>query len=151
MCDSKLKSGHLTKTDVDTSVQLVKLADNITELNKISLQRAFSVGDNLVLVLGVGDLNYVRRNHGIIKKLEGAMGMRLWALEGDTSDRKIIEDLFYPIRILTVNVVWLPDGSKLTKVIIPGRRTPRFPIDTEAVKQIVKAVKGIDLLVEFEK
>jgi hypothetical protein len=79
------------------------------------------------------------------------MGGKTLLIEAESTDRKLLEDLFYPIRILTVNIVWLPDGSKLTKVIIPGRKTERFPLDIELIKKVVKAVRNIDLLVEFER
>jgi transcription antitermination factor NusA-like protein len=150
-CETKLKAGHLTRTDVDASVKLIKLADRMPELNKLSLVRAFDVDGAAVLLVGSGELAPLRHNPDILRRVEGELGRKTWVVEAETTDRKLLEDLFYPIRILTVNVVWLPDGSKLTKVIIPGRRTERFPLDLEHIKRIVKTVRGIDLLVEFER
>jgi len=150
-CEGRLRSGHLTKTDVDISMRLSRLAGKIPELNRSSLLHALEVKGEVVLVMGVGDHTLLRRNPAVFRRIEKELGVKVWIIEGEASDRKILEDLLFPIKILTVNVVWLPDGSKLTKVIIPGRRTERFPIDLEQVKSIVKAVRGMDLLVEFEK
>jgi transcription antitermination factor NusA-like protein len=147
-CESKLRSGHLSKTDVDTSVKLTKLVGRYPELNKITMVRAINVRGDYVLVLGHGDLKVFHRDFNL-KKLESEFGVKVWAIEGGSTDRKILEDLFFPIRIVTVNIVWLPDGSKLTKVIIPGRKTERFPIDIEKLKEVIKEVRGIDLMVEF--
>ncbi len=72
-------------------------------------------------------------------------------IAASNSERRFLEDLFYPIRLLTVNTVWLPDGSKLTKAIIPGRRVERLSGEIELLKKIVKQVKGIELMVEFER
>ncbi|MDW8045222.1 MAG: transcription elongation factor NusA [Nitrososphaerota archaeon] len=150
-CEVKLKGGHITKADVDASIKLVKLAGKYPELNRITLLRALNVNSDLVLILGAGNLAFIRKDPTLQKKLEEELGEKLWFLEGESTDRVMLEDLFYPIRILTVNVVWLPDGSKLTKVIIPGRKTKKFPIDIEKVIKIAKEVRGIELLVEFEK
>ncbi|MEM1525413.1 MAG: hypothetical protein QW779_06090 [Nitrososphaerales archaeon] len=150
-CEAKLRGGHITKADVDASIKLVKLASKFPELNKITLQKALTINSDLVLILSAGDLAFIRRDPTLQKRLEDDLGGKLWLLEGESTDRVMLEDLFYPIRILTVNVVWLPDGSKLTKVIIPGKKTKRFPIDIEKVIKIAKEVRGIELLVEFEK
>jgi transcription antitermination factor NusA-like protein len=149
-CETRLKGGHISKLDVDVSVKLTKLRDKIPELDRISLVRAQEVEGDIVLVFASGDLAYLRSDPTIQKRIEEGLSAKVLLVEGETTDRKMLEDLFYPIRILTVNVVWLPDGSKLTKVIIPGRRTERFPINTEMIKKVVKLVRGIDLLVEFE-
>ena len=150
-CDAKLKSGHITKADVDVSISLVRLASQIPELDRISLVRAHEVDSSLVIVLNTNDVVGLRRDKAITKKIEQAMGTKIWLVDAQTTERKILDDLLYPVRILTVNQVWLPGGSKMTRAIIMGRRTERFPIDLDQVKKIVKAVKGIELLVEFEK
>ena len=132
-------------------MKLARLTDKLPELEKITLVRGHEVNGDFVLVLGGGNLNAVRKDTSFLERLSGELGRRTWTVEGDTSDRKMLEDLFFPIRILTVNVIWLPDGSKLTKVIVPGRRTSELPIDIEGIKEVVKKIRGIELLVEFER
>tara|TARA_B100000315_G_C14383410_1_gene498526 strand:+ start:221 stop:778 length:558 start_codon:yes stop_codon:yes gene_type:complete len=149
-CEARLKGGHLTKLDVDSSIKLTKLLGKIPNLEQVSLIKAHDVSGDLVLVFSSGDLNTLKNDSSAQQKIDAAFGTKVWIVESSTTDRKMIEDLFYPIPILTVNVVWLPDGSKLTKVIIPGRRTDRFPINVDQVKQIVKSVRNVELLVEFE-
>ena len=38
-------------------------------------------------------------------------------LEYGADDRKFLEDLFVPFSILTINTIWLPDGTTETRVI----------------------------------
>lgn len=136
---------------MEVSVRLTKLAEKFPELDKMALIRAFDIEGEYVLVLKGGDLARLRRESQVMKKIESELQRKVWFIEGEASDRKMLEDLFHPVRILTVNTVWLPDGSKLTKAIILGRKTERFPLDIEQVKKVVKEVRGIDLLVEFER
>ena len=105
----------------------------------------------MVLVMGKGGHDILRKNHSLFNKLEDEMKSNLWIVDGETSNRQVLEDIFFPVKILTVNVVWLPDGSKLTKVIVLGRKTKRFPLNLDKAKNVVKAVRGIDLIVEFER
>jgi hypothetical protein len=53
---------------------------------------------------------------------------------------------------LNMNLIWLPDGNKLTRVIVSqesGNRSS-FPLDVEKIRKVARAVKKIDLIVEFE-
>jgi transcription antitermination factor NusA-like protein len=150
-CEGRLKSGHITKTDVDMSNKLSKIQGQISELEKTSLIHAHEVDTDLALVMGKGDHDTIRKNFGVFRRLEKELAKKIWIVEGDASDRQMLEDIFFPVKILMVNTVWLPDGSKLTKVIIPGRKTKKFPLDLEKLKNVVKTVRGIDLIIEFEK
>jgi len=150
-CEGKIKSGHLTRDDVDTAIKMTKIQDKILNLEKTTLLHAVNVGGDLVLVMGKGAHEILRENQDASKSLEKIFDRKIWIVEGETSDRQFLEDMFYPIKILMVNVIWLPDGSKLTKVIIPGRRTERFPLNIEQIIAVVKAVRGIELIVEFER
>ena len=149
-CEAKVKGGNISKIDVDASMKLVKLAEKHSELGKIDLLRAFEVDGDYVLVLKTGDPLFLRTNSSLGKLVETEFDHKVWMIEGDGTDRRVLEDLFFPLKILTINIVWLPDGSKLTRVIISGKRTDK-PVDLEQSKRIMKDVRGIDLIVEFEK
>ena len=137
--------------DVDVSKKLIQMVTKFPELDKISLHRAFEVDGSAILILGSMDVLLLRRERGMTKNLEQVLNKKIWLLEDDSSDRKVLEDLFFPVKILTVNQVWLPDGSIITKAIISGRKTERFPIDIDQVKRVIKIAKDMDLIVEFEK
>jgi hypothetical protein len=141
----------LSQTDVEVSIKLGKAAEKTQEVSKISLARAVQIGNDYVLVLEPGTLAPLRRDPNIQKTLQAVLGGKVWLTESDTTDRKELEDLFFPVRIANVNTVWLPDGSKMTKVLIPGKKTERFPHDTEMIGRILKETREMDLMIEFEK
>ena len=62
----------------------------------------------------------------------------------------LIEDLFFPTKILSFNSVWTPGDTQKTKAVVAGKWTPRFPIDTEKVVLIVKNARNLDIEIEFE-
>jgi transcription antitermination factor NusA-like protein len=150
-CQSKLNAGQITEADIQASRALVKLAEKRNELNRLTLLRSFEVEGNYLLEVEQADAAIFRSSPETKQKLEELLNGKVWTIAASNSDRRFLEDLFYPIRILTVNTVWLPDGSKLTKVIVPGRRVDRLASEIETLKKIVKQVKGIELMVEFER
>ncbi|MDG6996682.1 MAG: hypothetical protein JRN52_12240 [Nitrososphaerota archaeon] len=146
-----MKSGQLSKTDVDVSIKLSKAAEKSSDLGKISLTKAVQVGNDYLLILDPGTLAPLRRDPSFQRTLQTVLGGKIWLTEADTTDRKELEDLFFPIRVANVNTVWLPDGTKLTKVIIPGKKTDRFPHDTEMISRILRETREMELMVEFER
>jgi len=147
----KLKSGQITELDVECSVKLSKLAERDKVLDKTTFVKALESNGDLILLFGGGNLKILRSSQETIKSISEAFGRRVWIFEADASERKLLEEVFYPIRILAVNVVWLPDGSKLTKVILPYSRRVVEQVDEKAVKRVLKTLKGIDVMIEYER
>jgi len=148
-CEARLRSGEISRVDVDVSFMLAKLASSLPFLANITLKKAYEVDGDIVLVLGRGEAFPLLSNRESMRKLQDSLGRKVWITEGDSDDRKFLEGLLYPGRILTLNTVWLPDGSKQMKAIIPGR-SRRFPVDIEKVKKIVRETRGIELVIKFE-
>ena len=150
-CESKLKSGEISSADVEASKALIRLADKVPDLNRVALRRSFEVGGNYVLEFESQDLQALRAADSARTELEGLLKGRVWMVGAGAPERKFLEDVFFPVRVLTVNTVWLPDGGKRTKVIVPGRRSERSLGDFEKLRAIVKKARGIDLVVETER
>ena len=150
-CESKLRSGEISKSDVEASKALIHLADKFNELGKVTLKRSFESGGNYVLEFEPVDLSHLRADPKLFGELDVAMKGKVWVVGAGGSDRKFLEDIFFPAKVVTVNTVWLTDGGKRTKVIVPARRSERYIGDFEKLRDMVKQARGIELLVETER
>ncbi len=150
-CESKLEAGHLTQADVDASMKLAKLAKTIPEIEKFSMNSCRQIGLNHVMYLSKHDIDATRKSRTLYRAISGEFSGKVWLVESEASDRKFIEDLFFPAKLLSINAVWAPGGLQKTKVIISGKWTSRFPIDTEQVAKIVKELRQLDIVIEFEE
>jgi hypothetical protein len=148
-CEAKLKAGSITQDDVDAATKLIGLADRDQEINKFTLVRGTRVDDDFVLVLRGPDVSVLRGNEELASKIQKEMGQKVWFVETEASDRRFIENLFHPIKVLSVNFFWLPEANKLTKVIVADD-TKNAPVNIEKVQKIAKAVRNIELLIEFK-
>jgi transcription antitermination factor NusA-like protein len=147
-CEAKLKLGNITQDDIDAAKKLIGLADRNQEINKFTLIHGIRVNGDFVLVLRGQDVSVLRGDQELINKIEREMGQKVWFVESEASDRRFIESLFHPIKVLSVNFFWLPEANKLTKVIVaddPGYTQ----LNLEKIQKVAKAVRNIELLVEF--
>ena len=149
MCEAKLKSGSITQDDVEAATKLISLADHNQEINKFTLVRGTRVQGDFVLVFRGSDVSVLRGKVELASKIEKQMGQKVWFVESESSDRRFMESLFHPLKVLSVNFFWLPEANKLTKVIIADD-AKNAPINIEKVQKIAKAIRNIELLVEFK-
>lgn len=150
-CEAKLRNGEITEADVEASFKLAKLASSIPALDKLTLKRAYKVDGDYVLVFNQGEAKVVLNNRQIMSKLSEAFGGKVWVTEQTGDVRAQIEYLMSPVRILTVNMVYLPGDERHIKVVIAGARTKNFPVDLDKVKRIIKSIRNDEVEFEFEK
>lgn len=148
-CEEKLQAGDITQDDVDASIKLTRIAERNSEINKFTLARGFRVDREFILVLTSADASVLRSNVELADTIQAEFGQDVWFVESGVSERRFIENLFHPVKVLSVNLFWLPDGNKLTKVLASGN-AHGHRVNIEKVQKIAKAVRSIELLVEFE-
>ena len=149
-CLGKLESGEVSELDLKIARLLLSLEEKYPSLQNVYFHRAVDAGRTLAIVVGLGDVPRLLGFGGkIIKALGEETGKRVRVLEYGVDDRKFLEDLFAPLGILTINTIWLPDGTTETRVILRKRRGSQPPFDVKALKEIASKVRNMTLRVEF--
>jgi len=146
----KLESGEVSELDLKIARLLLSLEEKYPSLQNVYFHGAVDAGRTLAIVVGLGDVPRLLGFGGkIIKALGEETGKSIRVLEYGVDDRKFLEDLFAPLGILTINTIWLPDGTTETRVILRKRRGSQPPFDVKALKEIASKVRNMTLRVEF--
>ena len=150
-CEEKVRKGEITDVDINVARTLLELEKTYPPLQKITLRKAYQSGETLILIVNRGDVPHLAGSDGkIMRAISQGVGKKVKVLETGGSDRKFIEDLFSPLNIVTINTIWLPDGSIESRLVLSGSPR-RIPVDAEALRKLAKEIRGINLRVEFEK
>jgi transcription antitermination factor NusA-like protein len=149
-CLAKVKSGEITELDLKIARLLLALEERYPSLQNVYFHKAVDADKTLAVIVGPGDVPRLLGYGGkIIKALGEEVGRSVRVLEYGVDDRKFLEDLFAPLSIVTINTIWLPDGTTETRVILKKRRGSQPPFDVKALKEIARKVRNITLRVEF--
>ncbi|KPV64923.1 MAG: transcription elongation factor NusA-like protein [Candidatus Bathyarchaeota archaeon BA1] len=149
-CQEKVRSGEVSEIDLKVARLLLSLEDTYPPLQEMYFYKAVEANGVLAVIVGRGDVARMLSYSGkIVKALGKDTGKSIRVLEYGVNDRKFLEDLFAPLSIITINTIWLPDGSTETRVILTKRRQRPPPINISALKKIAQRVRGITLRVEF--
>jgi len=146
-CKRKVEKGEVSQLDLEIARLLVSMEGKYPSLQEVYLHKTIEADGVLAILVKQGDIAKMLSYGGkIVRALEKKARKTVRLLEYNTDERKFLEDLFAPLSILTINKIWLPDGTTETKVILRRRRAP---VALDALKRIAKKVQGITLRVEF--
>ncbi|MCW4020948.1 MAG: hypothetical protein NWF14_06950 [Candidatus Bathyarchaeota archaeon] len=149
-CKRKIEKGDVSQLDLQIGRLLISMEDEYPPLQDVYFHKAVESNNVLALFVGQGDIAKVLSYGGkIVKFLERSIKKTVRVLEHKSEERKFLEDLFAPMSILTINRIWLPDGTTETRVILKGRKRGKTSKYTKALKEIAKSAQGITLRIEF--
>jgi transcription antitermination factor NusA-like protein len=148
-CESRLKNGELSKIDVECSIKLIKLSVKNQDIDKLNLIGSQKIDEDYVLILKDSNVSHINSNDKLISSVEKEFNGKVWFVEANSSIRRFLENLFFPIRILKTNMIWLPDGNQVTQVTIGSKDYEKSFNLIEKIKKIVNVVRNIELVIEI--
>lgn len=149
-CQGKLKSGKVSEVDFKVARLLLSLEEKYPSLQDVCFHKAVESDRVLAILVNKGDVPRLLSHGGkIVRALGEKTGKTIRVLENGVTERKFLEDLFVPLSILTINTIWLPDGTTETRVILKRGGRKRLPINVESSRDIAQKVRGMTLRVEF--
>ena len=151
-CEEKLQKGLITELDLKVIRKIVEIEKDHPVLQDVTYHRSVEAEDMIAILVDKKDLpRLLGGGAKVVKELGESFGKRVKLISFGGDDRAFLEDLFSPLSILTINTVWIPDGSTETKVILTGRRPWKMPVDLDMVQNIAKDMRGMTLRVQFER
>jgi hypothetical protein len=148
-CESRLKNGELSNVDVECSIKLIKLSHKNQDIDKLNLIGSQKIDEDYVLILKDSNVSHINSNDKLLSSVEEEFKGKVWFVEANSSIRRFLENLFFPIRLLKTNMIWLPDGNQVTQVTIESKDYEKFISIIEKIKRIVNAIRKIELVVEI--
>ncbi|KSW11523.1 transcription elongation factor [Pyrodictium occultum] len=148
-CQGLIDSGVVDEREVDIMKALIELEEDegMRILKKATYYKAYFIDDDMVIIvmdLGVGTsvpvfTKYARE---LEQRLRERLGKRVKIIPKASDVRGLATHLLYPVRILGVNTLWLPDGSIEYVVRIPRRDERRLGKAKEMYERILSELLG---------
>lgn len=149
-CKTKVESGEVSTDYIEVAKTLLGWENRFQFLQKIRLDNVLEAGGFLVLVVAKGDSAKFNAEPKLTRDLGDQFNKRVLVIESGVKDRQFMEDLFSTQHIVTINIIWLPDGSTETRVVLQGRGNRRLSKKRlQALVNVAKTVRNMDLRVEY--
>jgi transcription antitermination factor NusA-like protein len=149
-CQGKLTSGKVSEVDFKIARSLLSLEEQYPSLQDVRFHKAVESDRVIAILVNKGDVSRLLSHGGkIVKALGEKTGKTIRVLEYGVTERKFLEDLFIPLSILTINTIWLPDGTTETRVILKRGGRKRLPLNVKSSRDIAQKLRGMTLRVEY--
>jgi transcription antitermination factor NusA-like protein len=151
-CQEKIEKGQITDLDLKIIRLLTELEKENPALQEVTYHKAVEAENNVVILVDRRDMGRILSGGAkTVHAISNSLGKKVKILSYGGDDRQFLEDLLSPLSILTLNTIWIPDGSTETKVILSGRQPRRMPVDLEMAKGLAKQLRSMSLRIEFER
>ena len=151
-CQEKIDKGQITDLDLKIIRLLSELEKQNQALQDVTYHKAVEADNNLVILVDRRDMGKILGGGAkTVHAISDSLGKKVKILGFGGDDRQFLDDLLSPLSILTLNTIWIPDGSTETKVILTGRQPRRMPVDLEVTKKLAKQLRNLTLRIEFER
>jgi transcription antitermination factor NusA-like protein len=147
-----MEKGQITDLDLKIIRLLTELEKENPALQDVTYHKAVEAENNVVILVDRRDMGKILSGGAkTVHAISDSVGKKVKILSYGGDDRQFLEDLLSPLSILTLNTIWIPDGSTETKAIISGREPRRMPVDLATVKGLAKEIRNMSLRIEFER
>lgn len=132
----ELDAGLLSRLDLEMMKSLLDLENKVPSLKDATYVKSAQVPGFAVLLVAGQNMpsNVWGRIGGELRK---KLNVNLRVIEKAPSVKRLIEQIIAPVRVLGVNTVWLPDGSRESSVIISRSDVNRLPTSPESLEKVV--------------
>ena len=151
-CQEKIEKGQITDLDLKIIRLLTEREKENPALQDVTYHKAVEAENNVVILVDRRDMGKILSGGAkTVHAISDSVGKKVKILSYGGDDRQFLEDLLSPLSILTLNTIWIPDGSTETKAIISGREPRRMPVDLALVRGLAKEIRNMSLRIEFER
>ncbi len=132
----ELDTGVFSRLDLDMMKTLLDLENKIPSLKDATYVKSSQIPGFAILLLSGQNLPSSFWGH-VGVELRKKLNINLRVIEKAPSLKRLVEQIIAPVRVLGVNTVWLPDGSRESSVVIDRGDISRLPSSPESLEKIV--------------
>ncbi|MCS7386941.1 MAG: transcription elongation factor NusA [archaeon GB-1867-005] len=136
-CQEKLDRGEITSLDIEIGKHFLELENRFPALKDATFFKAVDT-EKMLIVLVKSDGRSLRPLWNRISRvLTSKIGKPVRIIEKTASIRQIAEQVLAPARVLGVNIVWLPDGSRENYIRVLKSDLRRLSIGKEQAERVI--------------
>ena len=141
-CDEKLKRGEITKLDIEVAKWFLDNEGKYPQLKDCTFYKAVQKDHLLVVLIECKNKGLTTLWRKIGKALGDEKGVNVRIIERTSSLRGLLSQLLFPAKVISLNTIWLPDGSCESTVKIAPEDLKKLPADAKALEEVILELIG---------
>ncbi|MEM2636811.1 MAG: hypothetical protein QXL15_00515 [Candidatus Korarchaeota archaeon] len=115
----KLQRGEIKESTVEICRVLYTLESEFKSLRDLEVADIVDVDDVVVLIVKKGQSNQLQNDRTLLNTLkERIKKKKILVTEKPASFREIVQSLLHPRQVISMNTVYLPDGTSVRRIVL---------------------------------
>jgi transcription antitermination factor NusA-like protein len=148
-CAEKVGKNEIKIDEIEMYRRLNKLLGEQRILKDIEIKRIVGTSTLLIITGKNNAARLIGKDGKVVKKLVKDLGKQVRVVEQPTELKDFVNDVFFTVPILGINVVYNSQGE-LYRIRIPKSERTKLPISSEVFMNISKTLFNKDTDVIFE-
>ncbi len=149
VCQEKLDKRIINQSDIDISRAVYGLSKSLNILKDIEVKKVLETDNMAVIICKKGDASKLIGKDGVVaRRLSKNIGKGIRVIEESNDLKEFIQNLIYPVPLLRINIVYLPDEKEVFKIVIPKEH--KLQIDKATLSDLTYQMFGKESVVSKE-
>jgi len=147
-CQQKIESGLVDKLELDVLKALVDLEDKLKFLKKGEYVKSIYLNSEVYVFVksefDSSELNTLEH------ELSKTLGRRVRVIEYIPDLRKLVEQILHPATIISLNRVWLPNGTEVLNIRVSRKDRKHLAPFKEQIEVLIEKISNIRTRITFD-
>jgi transcription antitermination factor NusA-like protein len=150
-CSEKFEKGILNSTEVEIAKYLYEIEEKFKEVKNINLEEVSSINnDNLLVIVSSPSLLNPLLVSSLSKYLSNKSGKNVKIVEKVKDVKRFVSQIFYPVKISSLNQVWSPEGSYEYNIRISKEETIKLTIGIKEMEKVISKLLSTNVRITID-
>jgi transcription antitermination factor NusA-like protein len=150
-CSEKFEKGILNSTEIEIAKYLYEIEEKFKEVKNINLEEVSSINnDNLLVIVSSPSLLNPLLVSSLSKYLSNKTGKNVKIVEKVKDVKKFVSQIFYPVKILSLNQVWSPEGSYEYNIRISKEEIIKLSIGIKEMEKVISKLLSTNVRITID-
>jgi transcription antitermination factor NusA-like protein len=150
-CSEKFEKGILNSTEIEIAKYLYEIEEKFKEVKNINLEEVSSINnDNLLVIVSSPSLLNPLLVSSLSKYLSNKTGKNVKIVEKAKDVKKFVSQIFYPVKILSLNQVWSPEGSYEYNIRISKEEIIKLTIGIKEMEKVISKLLSTNVRITID-
>jgi transcription antitermination factor NusA-like protein len=150
-CSEKFEKGILNSTEIEVAKYLYEIEEKFKEVKNINLEEVSSINnDNLLVIVSSPSLLNPLLVSSLSKYLSNKTGKNVKIVEKVKDVKKFVSQIFYPVKILSLNQVWSPEGSYEYNIRISKEEIIKLTIGIKEMEKVISKLLSTNVRITID-
>jgi transcription antitermination factor NusA-like protein len=150
-CSEKFEKGILNSTEVEIAKHLYEIEEKFKEIKNINLEDVSIINnDNLLVIVSSPSILNPLLVSSLSKYLSNKSGKNVKIVEKVKDVKRFVSQIFYPVKISSLNQVWSPEGSYEYNIRISKEETIKLTIGIKEMEKVISKLLSTNVRITID-